>query len=68
MIIVQGGMMETRNLAAEQVAAVRRQQLRRRAKRGVVAGYIHELSVRHRQRTAPEPERRDARLARAMAD
>lgn len=55
--------MEARNLAAEQVAAARRRQLRRRAKRGVVAGYIHELSVRHQHNGAPEPERRDAPLA-----
>ena len=54
--------MEERNMAAERVAAARRRQLRRRAKRGVVAGYIHELSVRHQHR-APEPERRDAALA-----
>jgi hypothetical protein len=63
MVIVQGGVMEERNLPAERVAAARRRQLRRRAKRGVVAGYIHELSVRHRHGGAPEPERRDATLA-----
>lgn len=55
--------MEERNLPAERVAAARRRQLRRRAKRGVVAGYIHELSVRHQHGGAPEPERRDAALA-----
>src|SRR5688500_1904459 len=47
MIIVQGGVMQERKLPAERVAAARRRQLQRRAKRGVVAGYIHELSVRH---------------------
>jgi hypothetical protein len=53
--------MEQRNLATDQVAATRRRQLRRRAKRGVVAGYIHELSARHRQSSAPDqPEPRDA--------
>ena len=30
----------------EELAAVRRRR-RRRAKRGLVAGYIHELSARH---------------------
>lgn len=55
--------MEARNLAAEQVAAARRRQLRRRAKRGVVAGYIHELSVRHQHRGTSEAERRVAPLA-----
>lgn len=55
--------MEERNMAAERVAAARRRQLRRRAKSGVVAGYIHELSVRHQHRRASEPERRDALLA-----
>ena len=45
--------METRNLAAEQVAAARRRQLGRRAKRGVVAGYIHGLSVRHQHGGGP---------------
>ena len=54
--------MGTRNLPAEHVSAARQRQLRRRAKRGLVAGYIHELSVRHRQ-DAPAPERRDPALA-----
>jgi hypothetical protein len=63
MIIVQGGIMEERNMAAERVAAARRRQLRRRAKRGVVAGYIHELSVRHQHGGEREPKRRDAALA-----
>lgn len=40
--------MEERILPAERAAAERRRQLRRAAKRGVVAGYIHELSVRHK--------------------
>ena len=55
--------MEERNLAAEPVAAARRRQLRLRAKRGIVAGYIHELSARHRQAGAAEPKRREAALA-----
>ena len=50
--------METRNLPIERAAAARRRQLRRRVKRGVVAGYIHELSVRHGRVGAPEPQRR----------
>jgi hypothetical protein len=56
-------MMDKRNLTAEPVAAARRRQLRRRAKRGVVAGYIHELSVRHRHVGAADLERREAALA-----
>ena len=36
---------------------------RRRAKRGLVAGYIHELSARHRDAGAREPNRRSAALA-----
>jgi hypothetical protein len=59
MIIVQGAKMEERNLA-ERAAAAERRQLRRHAKRGVVAGYIHELSVRHQHAGLPERERRDA--------
>jgi hypothetical protein len=55
--------MQERNLPAEQVAAARRRQLRRRAKRGVVAGYIHELSVRHQHGGAAQPERRDTAVA-----
>ena len=54
--------METRNLAAERVAAARRRRLGRRAKRGVVAGYIHGLSVRHQHGGGPANERRDAEL------
>jgi hypothetical protein len=34
--------------------AARRRQVKRRAKRGVVASYIHEISVRH-QTTGPRP-------------
>jgi hypothetical protein len=63
MTIVQGGVMQERKLPAERVAAARRRQLQRRAKRGVVAGYIHELSVRHQHGGAPQAERRDAALA-----
>jgi hypothetical protein len=44
--------------------AVRRVQLRRRAKRGVVAGYIHEISARHQEVAPRETERqREGALA-----
>jgi hypothetical protein len=33
-----------------------RLQRRRRAKRGVVAGYVHELSQRHRNSEQPRPQ------------
>jgi hypothetical protein len=55
-------MMERRELEAERAVA-RQLQLRRRVKRGVVAGYIHELSARHQNGAARKPERRDAVLA-----
>jgi hypothetical protein len=42
--------------------AARRRQLKRRAKRGVVAGYIHEISARH---GAQVPERREPAFAAA---
>ena len=40
--------MEDRNSKLDAAATAARQlQTRRRAKRGVVAGYIHEISARH---------------------
>ena len=54
--------MDQRELQAER-AATRHRQLRRRAKRGIVAGYIHELSARHQQDGTRKPERRDPLLA-----
>jgi hypothetical protein len=44
--------------------AARRLASKRRAKRGLVAGYIHELSARH----AEEPRRRPAVYARTRAE
>jgi hypothetical protein len=44
----------------------RRRQLRRRAKRGLVAGYIHELSARHRT-TGRDAERRADRPLRPLS-
>jgi hypothetical protein len=35
------------NPAPEEAATARRARARRRATRGVIAGYIHELSQRH---------------------
>jgi hypothetical protein len=54
--------MDQRELQAVR-AATRHLQLRRRVKRGIVAGYIHELSARHRQDGTGKPERREALLA-----
>ena len=39
--------MEDRRTAAADPATLKRLQIQRRAKRGLVAGYIHGLSVRH---------------------
>jgi hypothetical protein len=36
------------------VESAKRIAVRRRAKRGLVAGYIHELSARHGAPTAPQ--------------
>jgi len=41
----------------EETVALKRLQLRRRAKRGLVAGYIHELSERHNRDRRRETER-----------
>jgi len=48
--------MDQRELQVER-AAKRHLQLRRRVKRGIVAGYIHEISARH-QHVAPVMARR----------
>jgi hypothetical protein len=66
MIIVQGDSMDERILQAE-IAAANRGQLRRRVKRGVVAGYIHELSARHRDAGARRADRPDPALAQSRA-
>jgi hypothetical protein len=44
-------------------AEVRRLDRRRRAKRGLVAGYIHGLSARHQDAGGREPDRSRAALA-----
>lgn len=43
----------------------KRLQLGRRVKRGIVAGYIHELSARHQAGAAREAVRREAAVATA---
>ena len=48
-------------LDAATTAARQIQTTRRRVKRGVVAGYIHEISARH-QHVAPVVARRDERV------
>lgn len=48
--------------AQTEVAGSRQLQLRQRIKRGVVAGYIHEISVRHQPAGAGVKERRAAAL------
>jgi hypothetical protein len=40
-------------------------QRRRRAKRGIVAGYVHELSQRHRHIEQLQPQRVSLPAARA---
>ena len=45
-------MQDTRT-SAPPVESARRIAVRRRAKRGLVAGYIHELSARHGSAVAP---------------
>jgi hypothetical protein len=58
-------MQDTRTSAA--VESAKRLAVRRRAKRGLVAGYIHEISARHasavRPQPAPEPAPQPARSA-----
>ena len=48
-------------------AADRRHQRRRRVKRGVVAGYIHEISARHQAAGPLGIERRGLRLATSQS-
>lgn len=43
-----------------------RLQRRRRAKRGVVAGYVHELSQRHRHTDQLQPQRVSLPAGRAI--
>jgi hypothetical protein len=49
--------------SAPELDAVRRLQVRRRATRGLVAGYMHELSERHRQRRTSADEQDGAEQA-----
>ncbi len=45
----------------------KRTAVRRRAKRGLVAGYIHEISGRHATPATPQPKAEPAQLpARAV--
>ena len=46
-------MQDTRTSAP--VESAKRLAVRRRAKRGLVAGYIHELSARHGAAVRPQP-------------
>jgi len=48
MVIVQGDRMIDERTVQAEMSASRQVELRRRVKRGIVAGYIHELSARHR--------------------
>ena len=58
-------MQDTRTSAP--VESAKRLAVRRRAKRGLVAGYIHEISGRHaaavRPQPAPQPVSQPARSA-----
>ena len=54
--------MNDQRMQAE-IAEARRLQLKRRVKRGIVAGYIHELSARHQEDTARRPEPRERLIA-----
>jgi hypothetical protein len=58
--------MDERTVRAEFAAARQHELRRRRVKRGVVAGYIHEISGRHRD--AGESKRVGAALAPAPAE
>ena len=51
----------------EKVQEERRRRTKRRAKRGLVAGYIHELSARHRESPRIE-DRRNAPASRRRWD
>ncbi len=54
--------MDKRTVQAE-MARARGLERRRRVKRGVVAGYIHEISGRHRAATGEPAQRRTVALA-----
>jgi hypothetical protein len=43
--------------AVQDATRARRIQLKRRAKRGLVASYIHEISARHRNEEAPRVDK-----------
>jgi hypothetical protein len=58
--------MSNRTLKA-QTDTVRELQLRRRVKRGIVAGYIHEISARHQTTSRDGAARRKAALAMAAS-
>jgi hypothetical protein len=58
--------MDQRTVQAE-MAAARRLERRRRVKRGVVAGYIHEISARHQLAAGRPKERREALLSTSRA-
>jgi hypothetical protein len=61
--------MEDRNSKLDAAAAAARQlQTRRRAKRGVVAGYIHEISARHQHGAALRAQRPEHAALVAAAD
>jgi hypothetical protein len=57
--------MKKRTLKEEEAAAVREIQLRRRVKRGIVAGYIHEISARHNTSPRDGAARPEVALAAA---
>ena len=46
--------------------SARRTAVRRRAKRGLLAGYIHELSVRHSSGHAERPPRQPSEPVREV--
>jgi hypothetical protein len=48
---------ETTTRAVQEATRARRIQLKRRAKRGIVASYIHEISARHRNEGAPRVDK-----------
>jgi hypothetical protein len=56
-------MQDTRTAAP--VESAKRIAVRRRAKRGLVAGYIHEISGRHGSAPAPKPAEPAPQPARA---
>jgi hypothetical protein len=46
-VLAAGEPMQENRITAAAVEAAKRKAVRRRAKRGLVAGYIHEISGRH---------------------